>query len=99
MSIKSITLRCAKGKSILCVPKQPKTRPIMLKISAKSHTLPISPIRRLVPLAEAAAARGTHIYELNIGQPDIHTPEEAVVAVQGVKDQIFPYSHLSLIHI
>ncbi len=65
----------------------------MLKISAKSHTLPISPIRRLVPLAEAAAARGTHIYKLNIGQPDIHTPEEAVVAVQGVKDQIFPYSH------
>ena len=55
--------------------------------------LPISPIRRLVPLAEAAAARGTHIYKLNIGQPDIHTPEEAVVAVQGVKDQIFPYSH------
>lgn len=65
----------------------------MLKISAKSHTLPISPIRRLVPLAEAAAAMGTHIYKLNIGQPDIHTPEEAVVAVQGVKDQIFPYSH------
>ena len=62
----------------------------MLKISAKSHELPISPIRRLVPLAEAAAARGTHIYKLNIGQPDIHTPEEAVAAVQGVKDQIFP---------
>ena len=65
----------------------------MLKISAKSHELPISPIRRLVPLAEAAAARGTHIYKLNIGQPDIHTPEEAITAVQGVKDQIFPYSH------
>ncbi len=65
----------------------------MLKISAKSHTLPISPIRRLVPLAEAAAARGTHIYKLNIGQPDILSPEEAIVAVQGVKDKIFPYSH------
>ena len=65
----------------------------MLKISAKSHTLPISPIRRLVPLADAAAARGIHIYKLNIGQPDIHTPEEAVAAVQGVTDQIFPYSH------
>ena len=65
----------------------------MLKISAKSHELPISPIRRLVPLAEAAAARGTHIYKLNIGQPDIHTPEEAVTAVQGITDKIFPYSH------
>ena len=65
----------------------------MLKISAKSHTLPISPIRRLVPLADAAAARGIHIYKLNIGQPDILSPEEAVKAVQGVTDQIFPYSH------
>ena len=65
----------------------------MLKISAKSHSLPTSPIRRLVPLADAAAARGIHIYKLNIGQPDIHTPEEAVVAVQAVKDQLFPYSH------
>lgn len=65
----------------------------MLKISAKSHSLPISPIRRLVPLAEAAAARGTHIYKLNIGQPDIHTPEEAVEAVQKIQDHIFPYSH------
>ena len=65
----------------------------MLKVSAKSHTLPISPIRQLVPLAEAAAARGTHIYKLNIGQPDIHTPIEAVKAVQAVDDNIFPYSH------
>lgn len=65
----------------------------MLKISAKSHSLPISPIRRLVPLAEAAAARGTHIYKLNIGQPDIHTPDEAVEAVQKIEDHIFPYSH------
>ena len=65
----------------------------MLKISAKSHSLPISPIRRLVPLAEAAAARGTHIYKLNIGQPDINTPVEAVEAVQAIQDQIFPYSH------
>ncbi len=65
----------------------------MLKISAKSHTLPVSPIRQLVPLAEAAAARGTHIYKLNIGQPDIKTPVEAVEAVRGIQDDIFPYSH------
>lgn len=65
----------------------------MLKISAKSHKLPISPIRQLVPLAEAAAARGTHIYKLNIGQPDICTPIEATEAVQAVQDRIFPYSH------
>ena len=65
----------------------------MLKISAKSHSLPVSPIRQLVPLAEAAAARGTHIYKLNIGQPDIKTPVEAVEAVRGIQDDIFPYSH------
>lgn len=65
----------------------------MLKISAKSHKLPISPIRQLVPLAEAAAERGTHIYKLNIGQPDIQTPKEATEAVQTVTDRIFPYSH------
>ena len=65
----------------------------MVKISAKSHTLPISPIRQLVPLAEAAAARGTHSYKLNIGQPDIKTPVEAVEAVRGIQDDIFPYSH------
>ncbi|MBQ5807098.1 MAG: aminotransferase class I/II-fold pyridoxal phosphate-dependent enzyme, partial [Tidjanibacter sp.] len=65
----------------------------MLKISAKSHSLPVSPIRQLVPLAEAAAARGTHIYKLNIGQPDIKTPVEAVEAVRHIQDDIFPYSH------
>ena len=65
----------------------------MLKISAKSHSLPVSPIRQIVPLAEAAAARGTHIYKLNIGQPDIKTPVEAVEAVRHIQDDIFPYSH------
>lgn len=75
------------------IGQQQKNIETMLKISAKSHSLPISPIRRLVPLAEAAAARGTHIYKLNIGQPDIHTPIEAVEAVQAIQDHIFPYSH------
>jgi aspartate aminotransferase len=44
-------------------------------VSRRAHRLPASPIRKLAPLAEAAKARGTKVYHLNIGQPDIETPE------------------------
>ncbi|RYF69045.1 MAG: pyridoxal phosphate-dependent aminotransferase, partial [Cytophagaceae bacterium] len=43
----------------------------MLKISNRGHEMPASPIRKLVPFAEAAKKRGTKVYHLNIGQPDI----------------------------
>lgn len=46
----------------------------MPQISQRAVQMPASPIRKLVPLAEAAAARGTKIYHLNIGQPDLPTP-------------------------
>ena len=46
----------------------------MLKISKKGQNMPESPIRKLVPFAEAARKRGIKIYPLNIGQPDIETP-------------------------
>ena len=46
----------------------------MPEISLRAEQMPASPIRKLVPLADAARARGTKIYHLNIGQPDIATP-------------------------
>ena len=46
------------------------------KLSRRASTMPASPIRRLAPLAKAAAAAGKHVHHLNIGQPDIPTPRE-----------------------
>ena len=46
----------------------------MPKISERAEKMPASPIRKLAPLADAAKKRGTHVYHLNIGQPDIETP-------------------------
>ena len=54
----------------------------MPKISTKAVDMPSSPIRKLVPFAEAAKKRGTKIYHLNIGQPDIETPEYFLNAVK-----------------
>ncbi len=54
----------------------------MLTLSKKANALPASPIRKLVPYAEAAKKRGTKVYHLNIGQPDIESPEEALRAVK-----------------
>lgn len=54
--------------------------------------MPASPIRRLVPLANAAVARGLKVYRLNIGQPDLPTPEEAFVALRGVDRTVLEYS-------
>src|ERR1043166_9237972 len=45
-----------------------------LTLSTRAQLMPASPIRKLAPLAEAAKSRGTHVYHLNIGQPDIETP-------------------------
>lgn len=62
-------------------------------LSSKSRILPASPIRKLVPYAEAAARQGVKIYHLNIGQPDIPTPQIAIDAVKGIQDKIFAYGH------
>jgi aspartate aminotransferase len=61
-------------------------------ISARARALPASPIRKLVPLAEAAKARGTHVYHLNIGQPDMATPTPLLDAVRGFHDPVVAYS-------
>ncbi len=65
----------------------------MPTISDKGIYMPPSPIRKLVPYAEAAKRRGLKVYHLNIGQPDIHTPAGAIEAVKGIHDSIFEYSH------
>ncbi len=55
--------------------------------------MPPSPIRKLVPYAEAAKKRGTVVYHLNIGQPDIETPAQALDAVRHSDFKILEYSH------
>lgn len=55
--------------------------------------MPASPIRKLVPFAENAKAKGMHIYHLNIGQPDIHTPEISLEAVRHTAMKVIEYSH------
>lgn len=55
--------------------------------------MPSSPIRKLVPYAEAAKKKGVHVYHLNIGQPDIETPAAALDAVRHSTFKILEYSH------
>jgi aspartate aminotransferase len=65
----------------------------MPQISRRGSEMPASPIRKLVPFAEAAKARGVKIYHLNIGQPDIKTPPAALEAVRNAKIEVLEYSH------
>jgi len=65
----------------------------MLNISAKGKSMPESPIRKLVPFAENAKAKGVKVHHLNIGQPDIETPAVALDAVKNFKDEVVVYSH------
>lgn len=62
-------------------------------ISSKANKMPASPIRKLVPFAEAAKKRGTKIYHLNIGQPDIETPSTFINAVKNADVKVLEYSH------
>src|SRR5262249_12101552 len=54
--------------------------------------MPASPIRRLQPFADAARARGVHVYHLNIGQPDIETPPEMRDRLKSLKDRVLAYT-------
>ena len=65
----------------------------MLSLSEIAKKLPASPIRKLVPYAEAAKKRGTKVYHLNIGQPDVASPREALDAVKNVDLKLVPYPH------
>ncbi len=65
----------------------------MLKISNRGANMPASPIRKLVPFAEAAKQRGVKVYHLNIGQPDIETPPAIMDAVKNTNIKVLEYSH------
>ena len=64
----------------------------MPKISLKGAQMPQSPIRKLVPYAEAAKKRGTKVYHLNIGQPDIKTPQVALDAIKNNNIEVLEYA-------
>ena len=64
----------------------------MPKISERAVLMPSSPIRRLAPLAEQAKKRGTKVYHLNIGQPDIESPVEGLNALRQIDRKILEYS-------
>lgn len=65
----------------------------MPKISEKGLAMPASPIRKLVPYAEEAKRKGRKVYHLNIGQPDIPTPQVALDAVKNIDLKVVEYSH------
>ncbi len=64
----------------------------MPKISTKGIQMPESPIRKLVPFAENAEKKGKNVYYLNIGQPDIKTPQVALDAIKGITLETLAYS-------
>ncbi len=65
----------------------------MLTISNRGQQMPPSPIRKLVPYAEAAKKKGLKVYHLNIGQPDIETPPAIMDAVRNADIKVLEYSH------
>lgn len=65
----------------------------MLILSEKSQNMPASPIRKLVPYADAAKKRGTKVYHLNIGQPDIESPKAVLEGLKKFPSNIISYTH------
>jgi aspartate aminotransferase len=65
----------------------------MPSISDKGKAMPSSPIRKLVPYSEEAKRKGRKVYHLNIGQPDIPTPEVALNAIRNINLKVIEYSH------
>lgn len=64
----------------------------MPQVSERGNIMPASPIRRLVPLANKARARGIKVYGLNIGQPDVPTPQTALDALKHIDRKVLEYS-------
>jgi aspartate aminotransferase len=64
----------------------------MFGLSARAEAMPASPIRKLVPYADAAKARGIEVLHLNIGQPDVESPEEFWNAILNAKLKVLEYS-------
>jgi aspartate aminotransferase len=65
----------------------------MPQISNKGLAMPESPIRKLVPFAEKAKKNGKHVFHLNIGQPDIESPQYSLKAIQQFDKKVVAYSH------
>lgn len=65
----------------------------MPQISTKGKATPSSPIRKLVPLSEKAKQKGIKVYHLNIGQPDIPTPQKAIEAIHHYEEKVIEYTH------
>ncbi len=65
----------------------------MPQISDKGQAMPSSPIRKLVPFAEEAKNKGRKVFHLNIGQPDIPTPEVSMDAIRATDIKVVEYSH------
>ncbi len=84
---------------VFCCPYDPLSlhtknqNNFMPTISQRGEQMPPSPIRKLVPFAEAAKKRGVKVYHLNIGQPDIETPKPVLDAVRHSDFKILEYSH------
>ena len=64
----------------------------MPEISVRGLEMPESPIRKLAPLALAAKKRGTKVYHLNIGQPDLPTPQCGLDALKNIDRKVLEYS-------
>ena len=64
----------------------------MPHISQRSIDMPASPIRKLAPLASAAKERGVHVYHLNIGQPDLPTPQKGLDVLRHIDRKVLEYS-------
>ena len=64
----------------------------MPNLSTRIQHMQASPIRKLAPLADAAKAKGKKVYHLNIGQPDIHTPEQFYEAIRTYKSPVLKYT-------
>jgi len=62
------------------------------KVSVRGATMPASPIRRLMPLAEEAKRRGVHVYHLNIGQPDLETPPAMRERLARLTERVYAYT-------
>jgi aspartate aminotransferase len=63
----------------------------MGRVSARARSMPASPIRKLVPFADVAKARGIHVHHLNIGQPDIATPQGMIDAYRSYNETVLAY--------
>src|SRR3954469_1204184 len=61
-------------------------------LSKRARLMPASPIRKLMPLADDARKRGIHIYHLNIGQPDLETPEPMRRRLKELRETVFAYT-------